>query len=277
MEIIRKDDLRIVPMFYKGYSSLKKAVKFESVNYMLRIPTEKEFEGVAITHGVANYLYNKLANLFELKAENVKIVEYNNLYTSMCRDFEVDTNSKFYSMEDINGRFDLSSCMDIYNIMDVCSIIDNEYFNDEQMFLRRFMELVILDFITGNSNRRLNGYGLLVSHRTFVDIAPVFGGACSFGSGLKLETINSIINNYDYERRARTQEFNFLRYNNERIAPYSFIVKDKGVSYEIINHFTKVNESSIYTMIDGIPIIDDNIKEYIINSIIIRLDMLRTI
>lgn len=276
MEIISSKELIGVPMFYKGYSSLKKAVKFESVNYMLRIPTEKELTGVAITHGVANYVYSKLAKLFDLQTENVKIVEYDDLYTSMCRDFEVDTNSKFYSMEDINGRFDLSSSMDIYNIMSVCNMIDDEYFFGEQMFLKRFMELVILDFLTGNSNRRLNGYGLLVSHRTFVNVAPVFGGACSLGAGLKKETINAISGNYDYERRARTQEFNFLKHNDERIAPYSFIVKDKGISYEVIEEFTKVKESSIYNLINNIPIIDDSTKEYIIDTLLIRVDMLRS-
>lgn len=277
MEIIDNNSLREVPMFYKGYSSLKKAVKFESVNYMLRLPTDKEFDGVAVTHGMANYLYSKLVRLFNIEHENVKLVNYDNVITSMCRDFEVDTNSKLYTMEDINGRFDLSSSMDIYNIMDVCSVIDEKYFSGEFMLLKRFMEIVILDFIAGNSNRRLNGYGILTSHRTFVNLAPIFGGACAFDSGLKKDTIYSIIGNYDYERRARQQEFNYLRCNDEKIAPYSFIIRDKGLSHEVVEEFVDINESAIYNLINSVSFIDEKLKMHIVTMLLIRIDMLRSI
>lgn len=277
MEIIDGTKLREVPLFYKGYSSLKQGVKFESVNYMLRIPTEKELDGVAITHGVANYLYSKFAKLFGLECENVKLVNYDNIITSMCRDFEIDKNAKFYSMEDINGRFDLSTSMDVYNMMDVCTELDNLYLGGSFTILKRFMETIVLDFITGNYNRRLCGSGILVRSKVFVELAPIFGGAMAFDSCLKLATMKEIVASGRFERRCTWQEFNYLKCNEERIVPYTFIIKDKSIADVVIEQFVNVSENDIYNIVNRMNMIDEFTKSYIINMVLLHIDMLKSI
>ena len=277
MEIIDGTKLREVPLFYKGYSSLKQGVKFESVNYMLRIPTEKEIEGVAITHGVANYLYSKFAKLFGIDYENVKLVNYDNIITSMCRDFEVDRNCRFYSMEEINGRFDLSTSMDVYNMMDVCNELDNQYLSGCFIINRRLMETIVLDFITGNYNRRLCGFGILVRNKVFIELPPIFGGATSFDSGLKLVTMKEIVSSGRFERRLTWQEFNFLKCNDEKIVPYTFIVKERSIEDSIINKFVTVSENDIYNVVNRMTMLDEFSKSYIVDMVLFHIDMLKSI
>lgn len=205
MEIIMDSFLKPTLKFYNGRTSRRRCVIYEGTKYMLRIPTSQEIEDPRfLTVGQANIVYNEIAKLVVGKmAEIVKEVRFgdNAIITSMCRDFEFDTTGRFYTLNQILG----SSCGETECRTSLDTIIsfveDYTQRTDDERLAFSFIYSMLIDYLTLNRYRSLDGIGVLVLHNAFIQEAPIFGGAQSFYARLNKSTVRALVRDGQIKHR----------------------------------------------------------------------------
>lgn len=280
LEIIDCSLARPNNIFYAGETHSKVGVNLESVDYILRLPTEQEkLCSVAINHGIANYLTSKLYKMFGIESEYVELaMTENNIYTSMSRDFLSGTQGKFYSMYELLGVYGMSKTNSFTEIYNITSDVDEMLFNGKNMLSKRLMEMIVVDFLINNKLRDLRGYGVIIHHKTFANLAPEFGGSGSFGSGLVKETVRDYLNNDKIAVAARRMEFTNLYFEGDKLIPYSFISKavEDSDLYSILNSVTsKDYYGQICDIVNNLYFLPEYVREYIIRTVVVRLKMVQ--
>ena len=197
MEIITDSFLKPTLKFYNGRTSKRSCVIYEGTKYMLRVPTSQEIEDPRfLTVGQANIVYNEIAKLVVgKKTENVKEVRFgdNAIITSMCRDFEFDTTGRFYTLSQILGSTcGKAGCRTSLDKL-VAFIEDFTQRTGDERLAFSFIYSMLIDYLTLNKYRSLDGMGVLVLHNAFIQEAPIFGGAQSFCARLNKSSVRTLV------------------------------------------------------------------------------------
>lgn len=264
MEIITDSFLKHTLKFYNGRTSKRSCVIYEGTKYMLRVPTSQEIEDPRfLTVGQANIVYNEIAKLVVGKmAENVKEVRFgdNAIITSMCRDFEFDTTGRFYTLNQILG----SACgrTECRTSLDALVAFIEDYTQNigDGRLAFSFVYSMLIDYLTLNKYRSLDGMGVLVLHNAFIQEAPIFGGAQSFYARLNKSTVRQLFNDDQIKRRVLGTDNVYL--NESKFIRSDLFIRmlRNNLAEETFDQLTKDN---IYRKLDGYLWLDHFSIEFI--------------
>ena len=274
MELINFTNLPHRKKSYGGANGNKLSIVFNNELYMLKLPSHaiKNPNMSYVNSCVSEYLGCHIFNLLGVEAQKTILgyYEYNNIkrIAVCCMDFE-KYGFKLIDFASVKNQI-IDSKSNGYgtDIDDILETIEKQTLIDPIILKEHFFNVFVIDAFIGNWDRHNGNWGFLYNQETdSIKIAPIFDcGSCLFPQMDELLIERVLNNNSEFNARIYDYPTSSILKNGKRINYYNFINSHEYKECDkAINRLkSKVDLNSINNLINEIPCISNNQKEFLI-------------
>ena len=274
MELINFTNLPHRKKSYGGANGNKLSIVVNNELYMLKLPSHaiKNPNMSYANSCVSEYLGCHIFNLLGVEAQKTILgyYEYNNIkrIAVCCMDFE-KYGFKLIDFASVKNQI-IDSKSNGYgtDIDDILETIEKQTLIDPIILKEHFFNVFVIDAFIGNWDRHNGNWGFLYNQETdSIKIAPIFDcGSCLFPQMDELLIERVLNNNSEFNARIYDYPTSSILKNGKRINYYNFINSHEYKECDkAINRLkSKVDLNSINNLINEIPCISNNQKEFLI-------------
>lgn len=216
---------------YNGANGKKIAISYQDEPWILKFPPNVELRPNNQSYSnscISEHLGSTIFRMLEIPAQETILGTYTNGKTKIvcaCKDF----TSQYVRLLDFcsikNTVIDSETCGTGTELDDVLYTIERQTFVDNNVVLKRFWQMFIVDALLGNFDRHNGNWGFLVNDSTGdCTLAPVFDcGSCLLPQADDSIMQKCIENQDEMNARIFTFPTSMLKIGGRKINYYDFL------------------------------------------------------
>lgn len=267
---------------YKG-SEKKKTLVYNNKKYLVKFPDpirEKNKNISYINNAFSEYVGSNVFSLIGFDTQNTILGRY--IYNGKekivcgCEDF-TDNENILYEFESLALSINPDKKIDT-ELEDILEVIAESKLIDTIDTKEKFWNMFVVDSLIGNTDRHNGNWGFLLNSNTKeISFAPIYDcGSC----------LNPMLEDAEIEKITKTELKNLaincyscLKENGKKINYMTYIKsrKNEECNMAIIRMFDKIDMDKINKFIDEIPYMSDVRKQFYINIIKTRYEIIKEV
>lgn len=267
---------------YKG-SEKKKTLVYNNKKYLVKFPDpiiEKNKNISFKNNAFSEYVGSNVFSIIGFDTQNTILGRY--IYNGKekivcgCEDF-TDNENILYEFESLALSINPDKKIDT-ELEDILEVIAESKLIDTIDTKEKFWNMFVVDSLIGNTDRHNGNWGFLLNSNTKeISFAPIYDcGSC----------LNPMLEDAEIEKITKTELKNLaincyscLKENGKKINYMTYIKsrKNEECNMAIIRVFDKIDMDKINKFIDEIPYMSDVRKQFYINIIKTRYEIIKEV
>lgn len=300
MKIIDFNSCKENKKAYGGLAGSKLGIVYEDADWILKFPkTTKSMKHVDISYTTAplseyigSQIYGILGydvHITKLGIKDGKLVVACKDFTSLgvqLQEFREIKNYYNHNLEELLNQTISDSDESKRTSLDAIKIhlALNPLLNEISGIKERFWDCTIIDGFINNNDRNSGNWGILRKHNGEITLAPIFDNGASFSTKLSAQKINEFLNDQDRLYSSATNTVTSFSLNDKVLTFKNLLeLNDQDLQNAILRTVPTIQDKwkDVIRMINDIPnkfeglnIISDEYKKYLIESMNLRLQHL---